>query len=186
MKINLKYLVLSILIPLSVMASDPNGDLPEGYLKDTSCANRLETATPCSGQSVEPDSPTAIASIEENDKPSLTFKEARHEWCFGGEAGQTLARPILHYFFEQDDAKAFIIARHLWRLGNLQDKAIAENYFKTICTKEKHAEYDNLIDYFKTIWLSDDHPNYEDLKSFLNEDEVFKNKLGNAFFKYLM
>lgn len=181
MKINLKYLALLILIPLSAMAGDLEGALP-----DTLRANRLETATPCSSPSTETEPSLEIVSIEENDKPSLTFKEARHEWCFGGEAGQTLARPILHYFFEQDDAKAFIIARHLWRLGNLQDKAIAENYFKTICTKEKHAEYDNLIDYFKTIWFDEGHQNHEDLIAFLNKNVSFKNKIGNQVFKFLM
>jgi hypothetical protein len=166
MKINLKYLVLLILIPLSVMASDTEKDLD-----NISRANRLDAATPCSDLTDTSNSPTAITTNNEIE-PASTFTHARHVWFFGNEKERDLARPILYHFIQDKKSgdyfgksRALILAPHLLQSTNKKDREIAADYFKTVYFDKSHK----------------DHQNLDDL---LTQDASFKNKLGDIIFKY--
>lgn len=195
MKSNFKYLALSILIPLSAMASKPAHDelintngLSVAFAFPISCKdNSPFPKSPTSpqyaqhpiyswnGQSEKTDQPkTAIVLVKTQKFSVLSlqpqpefyhFKDARHLWCLHGESGRNRARPSLYHFFEQVDSKRLSIAKHFLQLGNLQDKQFAKHYFET-------------------VYLDKDHKDHFELKELLVSDTYFRNQFGNIIFKY--
>ena len=154
MKFNLKYLVLTVLAPLCVSAGDQGDQLPEG-----------NTVTLRSGAytAAEEKSHVAGASVKDETSPEtnvstdlrlLTFKEARHEWCLGGDKGRDIARPTFYSLIQNKEAsyrcfgasQKLLIARLLLLSDNEADQKVAKNYCKVVLLNEEHEDYEGLIE----------------------------------------
>lgn len=165
MQINLKYLSLSILIPISVMAGDHTGKLSNNLPDQKDELKNFTVIIPYSDStdtSVTSNSPKTIIELP------LTFSHARHLWFYGNERERDFARPTLYHFIQDErsgdyfgESRAFLLAPHLFLSDNKKDVEIAANYLRTIYFDKSHKDYQNLV-------------------NLLKKDVFFKNKLNKV------
>lgn len=197
MKNNLKYLVLSVFIPLAVMAGKPTDDT----LYEANTNSRSASLTfPISNQDNRPFS-------ESTETPQY----ARHPLYFWNEHKQNASKqdPIIilvktekfsvFSLQSQPELYHFKEARHLWCLHGESGRNLARPSLYSIFERDdskkttiaKHllrlgskTDKEFAMDYFLTVLFNKDHNDHSELTNLLNEDVLFKNQFYNIIYKY--